>query len=985
MESSKSCEIDTAKLFLPYIVKGDAIDVKTRQLLESTMARLHNTENFSSARHPPQLPHDSFRNMPVNQATLPLSPLRSPVSPERNRQPTEVLEWLVPKDKQVMEPVSYVIGSQPANLEYSLQTSSSAAISKVTAANPGAKPADRSSSKDTSIAGDKRLKEAMELWDLASSYYQSGQLRQARRIYEDVIKEVKAVKGGNINIIIISTRLKIAVITLQQGYFNDAVVELSELERLAKAEPLKHNDKLWDIGRWLAIAMDRQGRYHEAKIKLQQILQVLEAERESDNPGLENKALLLTRVALSLVLAHLGAYRRAIELSENSIKLMETQLQTGGEHKNRERWVQRLARFKANMADILALSGHYKRAKLINEEASKTIEQYMGANCIATLDCWSLEAWLLAALGKIDEAESKCDETLELMRLALGKDHPSTLRTIGILVTVYTSQARLTEARNTAKFLIEENKRILGPSHPQTIYAMSLLAGICIARGGFDEALQLQKQVTEIASKSLGVNHPSTLRYCSNLAMIYCSKSEWIQARVLSRWVFSEQCAVFMRRLKSIETIPSITLMPESIELLPDKVVDDLLKWLKSRMGSMDELEPGILATMLCIGITEREMTSNGLHLALEFHRSAMDFRREMLGKDHPDTLISQLQLAITQRHHNAFQSARENIEEVLRSRVEQLGHDHPDSLSARCELNLVKCHQGKLKEACEDQADILRLRNLLLGSSHPDTINSQRELLAMLENLHLQELAAQIHVSEKSINGYSILSREEKQKIFRTVMQYLKPHVVMRKESLLRPGVSHEHNVRLKPEAFTSIKALVSVYVSQRSFDEAIELQNVLNHHYKLDFDSNTTVEGINKLASIYRVQAAVQRSELARATEEKALLDILSRYCNTQSDLAFLYSSTNDLETAYAIQKEALDMVKSYVTMTNPSLMDLESLATAELAGIVKAMGRTNEALSLLNDARKCSRMAGSSPSQKAFYDEMTIALEVWGKEPV
>jgi tetratricopeptide (TPR) repeat protein len=993
MESSSgNLEIDTKRLFLPLMVKGDDIDTEIRKLLKSKFATISTIDPIlteTDFSHPAQ----TYSNKSIIPLTPPASPLPLlPTSSEHKGLLVEEPEWGTSKAQPFMEPESYTPNQPDALLSHHSKASSHVALPKGATQDFGERQTERNSSKDTSFIVDRRLTEVKELSALARSYYQSAQLQQARRIYEDIIKEVKTIKEWDSNIMIKSmitaAQFDIAVITLQQGRFNIAAIELEALEHRAPGEFPIFDDLPWAIGRWLAVALDRQGRYFEAKAKLDEILrQIREAKIKPEyvdsvhKPVLE-MAALLTRNALALVMAHLGDCEKAKSLSENAIKVIDDQLKPGaGDQEaqgSRESLLRRLSRFKGILACILALAGDYKQAEEKNQDASKTLEQYLGVRCVATLECWSLGAWLLAALGRIDEAESKCNKTLDWMRLVLGKDHPSTLQTLGVLVYVYTSQARLTEARNTAKFLIEEDKRILGASHPQTICAMGLLAKIYVARGEFEIALPLQMEVREAANTSLGLKHPSTLRYSSDLAMIHCNMGNWSTAKSLSAWVFSEQCHIFLGQFTdSKESIPGTIPVPESTgseQVVDDKLLIDFLQRLQSHNESLSKFHPYLFSTMHCIGIVLREMKSgnleNNLDLALRFHTDAKDFRNRKLGEDHPLTLISQLQLAITQQRRGDFGSARQNVEEVLKSRNTHLGEDHPDSLSARHELSLIKSHLGKLKEASEDQADILRLRTLLLGADHPDTKESQQELPTMLEHLHIQALAYQMQLSDKAMNECSLLSQELLKKLEEAVVERLR-HSAVEKGSMLRNGIIPANDTHLTQGATASIKALVSVYVGQHSFDKAVELQAVLNYHQELDLGHNddATLMGMRTLASIYQLQATAQFSQLsdlakAEASRSGAFSTILLQYYETLSDLAFLYAGTGDLETAHAIHKDVEMKIKDYKARGDKQVLNLEVRALIDLAKITRRMGDVNEAESLLKEARECNRNAGNRP---------------------
>ena len=993
--SSEKREIDTKRLFLPLVVKGDDIDTEIRELLMSKFAIISTIDSIFTG---PNLSHpaQTYSKKSIIPLTPPASslPVLSSLS-EPKSLPVKDPNWGTSQAQPFMEPESYAPGQPDALLSDHSEAPSHVALPKVAIEDFGESQEKKSSSTDTYIILDKRLAEVKKLSALARSYYQSAQLQQARRIYEDIVKEVKTIKEWESNTMIktmiTAAQFDIAVITLQQGNFNIAARELEVLELRAPSEFPVFDDLPWAIGRWLAVALDRQGRYIEAKEKLDKILcQIGEGKRKPEyvnsiHTPVFKMATLLTTNTLALVMAHLGDYENAKSLSENAISVINDQLKLGAKDQEsrgyRESLLRRLSRFKGTLGCILALAGDYRQAEENNQDASKTLEQYLGVRCVATLECWSLGAWLLAALGKIGEAESKCNKTLDWMRLVLGKDHPSTLQTLGVLVYVYTSQARLTEAKNTAQYLIEEDERILGASHPQTICAMGLLAKIYVARGEFEIALALQMKVIEAAATSLGANHPSTLQYSSNLAMIHCHLRNWSTAKSLSKQVLSEQCNILSSQFTDSKELISGTIMvSESTgleQVVDDRVLIDFLWRLQYHKEDLRKFHPSLFSTMHCIGIALREMKSGNLDLALRFHTDATYFRKRKLGQDHPLTLTSQLQQAITQQRLGDFGSARQNIEEVIMSRNMYLGENHPDSLSARHELSIIKSRLGKLKEASEDQAEIYRLRIILLGADHPDTKESQQQLPTILEHLHIQALANQLNLSEKTMEECSLLSQEHRKKLEEAVIERLR-HFAVEKGSMLQNGATPPHDYHLSQGTIDSIKALVSVYIDRHSFDKAVELQAVLNFHQELDlgYNDDATLMGMRTLASIYQLHAVAQLSDLDKAGDSstKEFSIILSQYYETQSDLAFLYAGTGNLETAYDIHSNVVMKIKNYKARGNKQVLILEIQALIDLAKITRRMGNANEAESFLIEARKCNRNTESPPLIKKY--EMYIA---------
>lgn len=69
---------------------------------------------------------------------------------------------------------------------------------------------------------------------------------------------------------------------------------------------------------------------------------------------------------------------------------------------------------------------------------------------------------------------------------------------------------------------------------------------------------------------------------------------------------------------------------------------------------------------------------------------------KRVLGGEHPSTLTSIANLALTYRDQGRWKEAEELGEQVLESRKRMLGHKHPDTLASMNNLALTYHRQGR-------------------------------------------------------------------------------------------------------------------------------------------------------------------------------------------------------------------------------------------------------------------------------------------------
>ena len=103
----------------------------------------------------------------------------------------------------------------------------------------------------------------------------------------------------------------------------------------------------------------------------------------------------------------------------------------------------------------------------------------------------------------------------------LGPDHPSTLISRNNLANAYQDAGRLNDAITLYEQTLDDRTHILGPRHPDTLLSRNNLAETYRAAGRLDEAITLHEQNLKDSEDLLGPHHPHTLLSRNNLAVDY--------------------------------------------------------------------------------------------------------------------------------------------------------------------------------------------------------------------------------------------------------------------------------------------------------------------------------------------------------------------------------------------------------------------------------------------------------------------------------
>ena len=114
---------------------------------------------------------------------------------------------------------------------------------------------------------------------------------------------------------------------------------------------------------------------------------------------------------------------------------------------------------------------------------------------------------------------------------------------------------------------------------------------------------------------------------------------------------------------------------------------------------------------------------------AIELYERVLADQKWVLGPDHPNTLTTRSNLAGAYRSVGRFDEAIELFEWVLADRVRVLGPDHPKTLTTCNNLAVAYHSAGRFDEAIELYERVLADQERVLGPDHPDTLITRNNL----------------------------------------------------------------------------------------------------------------------------------------------------------------------------------------------------------------------------------------------------------------
>ena len=300
----------------------------------------------------------------------------------------------------------------------------------------------------------------------------------------------------------------------------------------------------------------------------------------------------------------------------------------------------------------------------------------------------------------------------------------------------------------------------------------------------------------------------------------------------------------------------------------------------------------------------------------------SMERRKKVLGPEHPDTLASMGNLALTYRNQGRWNNAEELEVKVVETSLKVPGLENTSTLTSIGNLAAMYLIQGRWKEAEDLFVQVMETSLRVLGPEHPDTLASMNNLAST----------------------YLIQGREkEAENLFVQVIE-------TRKRVL---GSEH-------PDTLTSIGNLASTYSNQgrRKEAEDLEVQVMKTMKTVLGPEHPDTLTSMGNLASTYRNQGRQKEAEDLFMQVMETMRRVLG------PEHPDTLTSTNSLAWTYRDQgrwKEAEDLevqvMKTIKTVLGPEHPDTLT-SMGHLASTYSNQGRWKEAEDLFMQVMETRR---------------------------
>ncbi|MFG2620757.1 tetratricopeptide repeat protein [Streptomyces sp. NPDC048507] len=325
------------------------------------------------------------------------------------------------------------------------------------------------------------------------------------------------------------------------------------------------------------------------------------------------------------------------------------------------------------------------------------------------------------------------------------------------------------------------------------------------------------------------------------------------------------------------------------------------------------------------------------------------------LGKEHPNTLTTRINLATTFNDLGRHQDALTLREQVRTDSERLLGHDHPATLVARTNLAATYSALGNYGDALALQEEVLTDCKRLLGEDHRETLLARANLATTYGGLgrHHDALALQERVLAETehIRGHdhpdTLIARANLATTYSHLGRHhdafrLEEQVLADRERLL--GHDHPHTLMARAN-------LAATYwdLGRRNESVTLEEQVLADRERLLGHDHPDTLVARTNLAATYsglgRHHDAFRLQEAVLTDCERLLHEDHPETLSARANLAATYCDLGRHHEALTLQEQVL--ADRERLLGHDHLHTLS--ARADLATSYWDLGRHHEALTL------------------------------------
>lgn len=300
--------------------------------------------------------------------------------------------------------------------------------------------------------------------------------------------------------------------------FND-LVEIFK-ERLGPEHPY-----VGILTKKLAYLNEDRGRYDEAILYYQQVLEIYEKNLGKKNRGvdlvIDDLAIAMASNDLANSYMGIGEYEKALTLQQKALDILQNKVDEDPLY---------LTFVQQNIAMTYQYLGQYNKAMELCQEALTVREARLGEEDLEVAKTAENLAVIHQQLGNYKEAFALAQRALNIREKKLGPKHPlvaTNLSSLGVLCILMDNVEEGLKYNQRAVEIAEEK---FEENHIVFAETLSNLGGTYRYMLRYDDALEAYQRALQIMERGLGSDNSKLVNILSNVAEIYCKKKNYEKA-----------------------------------------------------------------------------------------------------------------------------------------------------------------------------------------------------------------------------------------------------------------------------------------------------------------------------------------------------------------------------------------------------------------------------------------------------------------------
>jgi tetratricopeptide (TPR) repeat protein len=295
--------------------------------------------------------------------------------------------------------------------------------------------------------------------------------------------------------------------------------------------------------------------------------------------------------------------------------------------------------------------------------------------------------------GDYDDALEWFNRALMAREEVLGKEHLDTIQIYHGIVATYTLQGDYNTAYKLNCYIMNVYLPILGAKHLRLAPAYNTAGVILYEQGNYGKALEWMRIYLEIWKNKFGEENPEVGSSYSNIGMVYNRQGNYEEA---------------------------------------EKYLQKALAILEKALGSEHPKTAFVYTNLadLSLGIWEQTSRNDSSRLteALKWARKALAAQEKTLGKEHPETARTYLNIGLAHYYSHDYKKSLEWSKKAS-AIFKKLGKEHSYYFGARQNMALVYEAQGDYEKAQTEFFDVYKTFLARFGEVHPDTVKARENL----------------------------------------------------------------------------------------------------------------------------------------------------------------------------------------------------------------------------------------------------------------